>query len=110
VTDRGAVELEGAQAKGLGGHESVGARWRASQAFPEDLRDRYGPDGGVAFAGDSLDPQNLFLEGSSRQKLGGKSIEASSREAQLRGRGCGRERTVPAGREHLADERRGRTM
>jgi len=50
VTDLGAVELEGVQAQGFGGHEALGARRGAGEALFKEVGDRFGPDGGVVSA------------------------------------------------------------
>jgi hypothetical protein len=110
VADLGAVELERMQARGFRGREAVGAGRGAGQAFLEEVDDWIGPGGGMVAARGSRNPQTFFLVDASTEESGGKSIEATAGNAQLRG-GCGGRRGVlPEGRQHMADERGSMTI
>ena len=82
----GAVELEGVKAQGFGGREAVGGRWRARQAFLEELDDGLRPSGGVIATRDSRDPQGRFVFRESQEVCGGESVETAAGDAELLGR------------------------
>ena len=83
ATDLSAVELEGEEAGGFGGGEAVRARWGASQAFPEQVGDRFGPSLGVIPSGGSVAPQGFFLLRAGPEESGAERIEATAGDAEL---------------------------
>ena len=60
--------------------------------------------------GGSRNPQILFFVGASMEVDGGENVEATARNAQLRGSFGGRQRVLPERREDMADEGRSMTI
>ena len=79
AADLGAVELEGVEPQGFGSGEAVRARREASQAFPEEAGDRFGPSSGVVTAGSSWNPRPLCRSDAGAEVIGDKSVEAAAR-------------------------------
>ena len=76
--DLGAVELEGVEAQGFGGGEAVRARWRAGQAFFEEVSDRLGPGTGMITTRGSGDPGSRFLPSTGEEVVGEERVEAAA--------------------------------
>ena len=106
AADLGAVELEGVQAQSFGGGKAVRARRGASQAFFEEVGDRLGPSGGVVASRGSRGPHIPFLSRAGPEVIGEERIKAAESHAELCRRFGGRQGVVPAGSQHMPDERR----
>ena len=104
VADLGAVELELAQAPDFRGHEAIGARWGAGQAFDEQINDRLRPDGSVVTTGAARDPKRCLVLRAAPEIFRGDHIKAAAGKAELVGGGAGRERALLERFEHMTNE------
>ena len=102
--DLGAVKFEGLQAEGFGSRKAVRTRWRAGQAFLEQVQDGLWPGGGMIAPGSAGRPEPLWLADARGVVSGGQRVKAAGREAELRGGLAGTERVLPEGVENVADK------
>ena len=90
VTDLGAVELEGVEAKGFRSGEAIGARRRTAQTLFKEVHDGLRPRQSVVTAGAVRSPKVSRFLSTSTAIVGGQDIESAGGEAQLLGRFSGR--------------------
>ena len=105
AADLGAVEFEVVEAERFRGDKAVRARWRAVQAFVEEVQNELGPGRGVVAAGAAGEPERSLFFSAGAEVSGGERVEAAGRDVELVGGLGGRQLALPERVEDIADKR-----
>jgi hypothetical protein len=93
----GAVEFEVVEAERFRGDKAVGARWRAVQAFVEEVQNGLGPGRGVVAAGAAGEPERSMFFSAGAEVSGGERVEAAWVAVSLRCRNVSRTSRIKEG-------------